>query len=107
MSVQIYDKASWQIDNGLIKESVINHFQFIFSWLMKNNLLSKDGLEVYEIGIDDSISLNDKLLNEKGQLFIKEFYDNYIETINYGEIENEMLLQKMFDEWEKNQLYNF
>ena len=43
--MKIYDKARWQIEGGINKSAVINHFKFIFDWLDKMNLLSIYGEE--------------------------------------------------------------
>lgn len=98
---KIIDKASWQIDNGFDKRNVIEHFVFIFKWLAKNNLLSDDGKEILDIGIDTSISLNEKMLTEKALKFLERYYDEYVKNIQYGIKEDEKLLDKYYKDFSK------
>lgn len=102
MSIQVFDKADWQIDNGIDEENVIEHFKFIYQWLTDFNLLSEEGKEVFEIGIDSSISLNDKMVNGKGKKFLEKYYDKYLESINYGIKEDYILLKRMYQEMNVN-----
>ncbi|MDO6993459.1 hypothetical protein Q5M87_05480, partial [Brachyspira innocens] len=81
---KIIDKALWHIDNAANQKNVIEHFKFIFKWLEKNNLLSADGKEILDIGIDSSISLNEKMVNEKALKFLEKYYDEYIKNTQYG-----------------------
>ena len=98
---KIIDKASWQIDNGLDKNNVIEHFIFIFKWLDKNNLLASDGKEILDIGIDASISLNEKMVTEKALKFLEKYYDEYIKNIQYGIKEDEKLLDEYYKDFSK------
>ncbi|MEI0488692.1 hypothetical protein [Brachyspira pulli] len=99
--VKIIDKASWQIDNGVDKKNVIEHFIFIFKWLDKNDLLTSDGKEMLDIGIDSSISLNEKMVNEKALKFLEKYYDEYIKNIQYGIKEDEKLLDEYYKDFSK------
>ena len=92
MDLKIYDKAQWHIDNGMEAEGVIKHFVFIFNWLNEFNLLSSDGIEMLDIGIDSSISLNEKMVNISGKNFLEKNYDKYISLIDYGKTNNSKLL---------------
>lgn len=74
----IYDKASWHIDAGMNKQEVIQRLQKVFNFLNENNMLSDEGKEQYEIGIDDSCSLNERMVTSKGNGFLKEYYDDVI-----------------------------
>ena len=98
---KIIDKASWQIDNGVDKKNVIEHFIFIFKWLDKNDLLTSDGKEMLDIGIDSSISLNEKMVNEKALKFLEKYYDEYIKNIQYGIKEDEKLLDEYYKDFSK------
>ncbi|WP_297295600.1 hypothetical protein [uncultured Brachyspira sp.] len=99
--IKIIDKASWQIDNGVDKKNVIEHFIFIFKWLDKNDLLTSDGKEMLDIGIDSSISLNEKMVNEKALKFLEKYYDEYIKNIQYGIKEDEKLLDEYYKDFSK------
>lgn len=90
--MKVFDKASWQIDNGLPKEIVINHFILLFDWLNEKGYLTNAGKEILEIGIDDEISLNDGLVTEEGKRFLEMFYDKIIEESGYDLAVEESLL---------------
>lgn len=94
--MEVYDKISWQVDGGVPKEAAIAHFNFMFKWLNKKNMLSRDGKEIYEAGVDGSFSLSDNDLTEEGSRFLKENYDKYIAKIVYGTKEDEDLLEQMY-----------
>lgn len=102
--MEVYDKISWQLDGGIVKENAIAHFEFIYKWLYVNGLLSDLGKELYETGVDESFSLSDNDLNTEGRAFIKNCYDKYISKIEYGVKEDVKLLSDMYSEWKK--LYN-
>lgn len=78
MKTIVYDKASWHIDAGESASRVLAHFKFIMSWCNKNSLLSDEGKEILEFGIDDSISIHSRLLNERGNNFMSKFYNTFI-----------------------------
>lgn len=78
MKTTIYDKAIWHIDAGENKKTVLDHFAFIMNWSQENSLLSNEGIEILELGIDDSISINSRMLNERGNLFMTMYYDSFI-----------------------------
>ena len=58
--MKIYDKARWQIDGGMDKEIVIKHFEFMFSWLDKYNLLTEYGKETKNGIIDEEAIISDR-----------------------------------------------
>lgn len=93
MKTTVYDKASWHIDAGEPKSSVIEHFKFIMSWCKKNDLLSAEGEEILEFGVDDSISIHSRLLNERGNLFMAKFYDMFISAQNDDSVKMDELLK--------------
>lgn len=88
MKTKVYDKASWHIDAGEPKDSVLAHFKFIMNWCKQNNLLSDEGEEILGFGIDDSISIHSRLLNERGNLFMTKYYDTFISA--QSELSSEM-----------------
>lgn len=93
MKTKVYDKASWHIDAGEPTSSVLSHFKFIINWCNQNNLLTDEGEEILELGIDDSISIHSRLLNERGNMFMTKYYDMFIsaQTEQSSEM-NEMLM---------------
>lgn len=101
--MEIIDKAAWQIDGGVPKEVVVSHFNIVFSWLYNHDMLTEDGIEEYEGGIDDSASLNDELINEKGMSFLGKCYDKYLNTVAqkmYGKDIVGNILEKIYNEFE-------
>lgn len=49
--------------------SCLDHF------LEKEGMLTDEGKEILELGIDASISLHERMVNEKGKIFLDEKYD--------------------------------
>lgn len=76
--MKIYDKAQWHIDAGEKNEKVIKKFNEVLTFLNDKNLLSKDGFEIFEFGVDSSISLTERMVNEKGAYFLDLCYDKVI-----------------------------
>lgn len=74
----IYDKPKWHIDFGMNKKEVVDKFKLVFTFLSNNNMLSDEGLEQIEIGIDEECSLNEKAVNNKGKSFLEYCYEDAI-----------------------------
>ena len=96
--MKIFDKASWQIDNGMNEEVVIAHFKFIFEWLNEHDMLSPSGLEILDIGIDEDVSLHEGLVNERGLHFLDEYYDKLIADSQYDEKNKKVLIDILWGE---------
>ena len=80
MMLKIYDKAQWHIDAGEDSRAVIAKFDAVFAFLNTNNLLTDEGKEIIELGIDSSVSIHERMLTEKGKRFMDACYDK---VINY------------------------
>ena len=92
MKTKVYDKASSHIEAGEPPSSVLSHFKFIIDWCNQNNLLTDEGEEILELGIDASISIHSRLLNERGNMFMTKYYDMFISAqIEQSSEMNEML----------------
>ncbi len=85
----IYDKAQWHIDAGENANSVVDRFKVIFEFLVYEDLLTTDGIEVFEMGIDSSISLNENLVNDEGNRFLEQYYDEII-SLDLNKIKQEI-----------------
>ncbi|MBQ5564138.1 MAG: hypothetical protein IIT39_12265 [Clostridia bacterium] len=85
----IFDKAAWHIDAGMNESDVVKKFKSVFDWLDRHTLLSEEGLEILDFGIDSSISLNEKMVTKKGFRFLDEYYDQVID-FDYREISNQL-----------------
>ena len=79
--MKVFDKALWHIDAGEDSEAVLAKFQAVLDFLYEKNLLNEEGQEIYEFGVDDSISLNENIVTEEGAAFLDKHYD---EVINFG-----------------------
>lgn len=77
----IFDKAAWQIDGGVPEELVVSHFNTVFLWLKNHNMLSDEGQEETEDGIDSSASLNETMVTKEGLSFLEKCYDEYLEAV--------------------------
>lgn len=97
--MKIYDKASWQIDNGIDRNVVIGHFAFVFNWLQKCGMLNENGLEILDIGIGQDASLNNSLVTEEGAKFLNQFYDELVKHSEYDISLEEKLLHSYFEEF--------
>lgn len=82
--MKVYDKSKWH-NNGENNElNIKEYFQNLMELLLKNNMLSEDGREILDIGIDNDFSLNSKLVNEKGNLFLGKNYDEILSSIDFN-----------------------
>lgn len=79
-TMKTIDKAAWQIDGGVPAEKVVSHFRMMFEWLASHGMLTEDGEEELEDGIDDCAVLNDELVNGQGMAFLEKCYDDYLKA---------------------------
>lgn len=70
-----YDKAAWHIDGGEKEQEVISRFREIFVFLESKRMLSNEGMETLEYGMDSSVSLNSNMVNSEGEAFLDAYYD--------------------------------
>lgn len=98
--MKIIDKAAWQIDGGVPADKVVSHFQTMFAWMGAHGMLTEDGEEELEDGIDDCASLNDELVSEQGIAFLESCYDDYLRAVKdcYGDDEDGEKLESI---WQK------
>ena len=73
--IKIYDKASWHIDAGEGKDEVLTKLNIVFGFLNDNSLLSDEGEEIFDLGIDTSCSLNENMVTAEGKYFLDTKYD--------------------------------
>lgn len=95
----IYDKAAWQIDHGVSPKLAVEHFELVFRWLEKKGMLSAEGKEILDIGIDDSASLNERYLEEEGIQFLDQYYDVLITKSKYDVAVEEKLLEECYSQF--------
>ena len=100
--MEIFDKAAWQIDGGVPADLVVSHFNTVFKWLNDHEMLSDEGIEEFEDGIDEEASLNENLVTEEGASFLHAHYDDYLRAIaedKYGSDENGEELEKIYQQY--------
>lgn len=100
--MKIIDKAAWQIDGGIPRELVVNHFRTVFVWLEKHKMLSDAGKEELEDGIDDCATLMEDLITKEGMEFLENCYDDYLRAIakgKYGTEESGDELEKLYNQY--------
>ena len=86
-SVTTYDKVSWHFPDGKhcpSLEAAKIHFDVVMRWLESQNLLSSEGREAIEIGIDSDFSLTSYMLTDTGNHLLATCYAEWARTIQYG-----------------------
>lgn len=84
----VYDKVSWHFPEGQNCPSLDAaklHFIAVMKWLKENNLLSGEGEEILELGIDADFSITSLMLNKKGNDVLKKYCSSWLKTIDYSE----------------------
>lgn len=76
--MKIFDKAQWHIDAGEDANEVLSKIRKVFEFLDEKGMLTNEGKEMIDFGIDSSISLNERMVTEKGYKFLEKYYDNII-----------------------------
>ena len=94
--MKIYDKAHWQIDGGMNEKEVVAHFEFMYDWLYKHNLLSEYGKEVKTGILNGDAVLTDEMVTALGKRFLDKYYDEYISFNEYGTKEDHKILDDMY-----------
>lgn len=87
--MKIIDKAAWQIDGGVPEELVVKHFQTVFLWLDQHEMLSDEGKEELDDGIDSCASLNEDLVTPEAFDFLEKCYDEYLKLLEGGKYGSE------------------
>jgi len=84
--IKVYDKLTWHFPEGNNCPNIDaakNHFEVIMKWLSKNDLLSKEGKEVYVLGIGSDFSINSAMLTERGNHIFENHYSKLLKEIDY------------------------
>ena len=82
-----YDKVSWHFPDGEncpSLEAAKVHFDVLMDWLKSQHLLSEEGREAIEVGIDSDFSLTSYMLTDKGNRLLKICYAEWARTVKYG-----------------------
>lgn len=98
----IIDKAVWQIDGGIPEDLVVSHFNTVFKWLENHKMLSEEGKEEFDEGLDDCASLNENMVTDEGLEFLEKCYDEYLAAVakdKYGLDINGEELEKIYQKY--------
>lgn len=88
-NIVVYDKASWHLESDL--PTGLEHLRAIMDWLEQQKLLSDDGLEIFELGVDQEFSLTSEMVTEEGKELLDAYYTNWTKAITPSEISFEIL----------------
>lgn len=94
-NIEVYDKVSWHFPEGKncpSLEAAKEHFVSVMDWLKENQLLSDEGKEVLELGIDSDFSIASPMLNAKGNELMRKYYSDWLRSIDYTKKPNLTLL---------------
>ena len=76
--MKTYDKAAWHIDGGEKTPEVVARFRKVFEFLQEKKMLTADGMETLEYGMDSSVSLNSTMVTVDGNDFLECYYEKII-----------------------------
>ena len=82
-----YDKVSWHFPDGKNcpdLDAAKVHFDVLMRWLESQHLLSEEGQETMEVGIDSDFSLTSHMLTDKGNRLLTACYTEWARTVKYG-----------------------
>ena len=96
--LKIYDKAHWHIDAGEDSNTVVKKMKILFNFLESKGFLKNEGKEILDLGIDESVSIHERMITDEGKKFMESKYDT---VINTNEEEFQKALEKAFEEFEK------
>lgn len=86
--ITVYDKVSWHYPEGKDcpnLNTAKGHISAIMSWLKKNNLLSEEGKEIFNLGIGAHFSITSAMLTGKGNDVMELYYKKWLNSIDYSD----------------------
>ena len=91
----VYDKVSWHYPEGKNcpnLEAAKVHFVALMGWSKENHLLSTEGEEILEVGVDSDFSITSSMFNAQGNDLLEKSYSSWLKTIDYsGDIDLKVL----------------
>lgn len=96
-----YDKVNWHFPEGKgcpSLEAAKKHFFVVTQWLKGKGLLSAEGSEALENGIDSEFSLTAHMVTAEGNKILGECYEAWVRTVQYGRTPSTDLLEKCLRE---------
>lgn len=86
-NIVVYDKVSWHFPEGKdcpSLEAAKAHFNVLLAWLKKHDLLSDEGREIFDLGVDADFSITSSMLNKKGNDVLSKHYVDWLRSIDYS-----------------------
>jgi hypothetical protein len=80
MKFQIYEKLEWHAGDPLLAKKIKSMMIELMRWLADKKLLTDEGLEILELGIDSGFSLHTRMLTQQGNEILSKSYDKWIES---------------------------
>ncbi|MBX3007628.1 MAG: hypothetical protein KF816_06325 [Melioribacteraceae bacterium] len=96
--IKVYDKLTWHFPEGNNCPNIDaakNHFESVMKWLDENDFLSKEGKEIYALGIDSDFSINSAMLTDQGNHIFEKNYSKLLKEIDYKSIDTFKKLNKL------------
>ncbi|MDR1882979.1 MAG: hypothetical protein LBR26_09415 [Prevotella sp.] len=93
MSTRIYDKVLWHVETT-DKSLVIKYFTSLMEFLTNHQLLNDEGKEIFEFGVDVSLSINSKMLTNKGNKLLSFYYDEFLKSVDFNKDADFKFLEK-------------
>ena len=97
MSSKTYDKVRWHFPEGKNCPSLDAakvHFNVVMKWLKDKGLLSQEGLEANDLGVDSDFAITSHMLTAQGNQVLERCYSEWVSMVHYGEKPNVALLDK-------------
>jgi hypothetical protein len=104
MKTIVYDKVRWHFPEGKncpSLDAAMAHLDAIMRWLNDRDLLSDEGKEALEVGIDADFALTSSMVTKAGNDFLQHAYPKWIVTIDYGQKPDTSILDEWRNAWSK------
>lgn len=96
-TARTYDEVQWHYPDGKGcpgLDAAKIHFRVVTGWLKENGLLSPEGVESVDSGIDSDFALTTHMLTPRGIRILEKCYPQWLRTVHYGETPTTDLLDR-------------
>lgn len=96
-TARTYDKVAWHYPEGKgcpDLDAAKIHISVVMKWLKSNGLLSAEGVEALDAGIDSDFALTAHMLTPKGVHVLDCCYQKWLRSVRYGKMPTTDLLDK-------------
>ena len=76
-------------------------FQECFRLASKNGMLTDEGEEIFGFGIDEEVSIHERLITKEALEFLEKNYDTFISSVDYGRDVDCVGLDELYDSYLK------